>query len=319
LASETEHGGMRPLAHARFLIALLLATIAWWPSLRSVVRLALSNDNYSYVLLVLVISAGFLCLGDWTDLIERQASPVPIILLLTVLGLAAWGNYRRSPDSGDGPPTVSILCFVIFVLVVFLVIYRREAFARMRFPLLLLLLAVPLPSGVVSTLVAVLQRGSAEASYLLFRLFRIPVMRQGLVFSFSNIEIEVAQECSGIRSSTILVVTTLVLAQMFLRAGWRKAVAVLCSLPIAVAKNGVRIFTLSLLGEYVSTSWLEGSLHRQGGFVFFGLGLGMVIAVIRLLRREEGRGKSINEVFRNPSTELDARAKAGRQSGLSCK
>jgi exosortase/archaeosortase family protein len=88
-----------------------------------------------------------------------------------------------------------------------------------------------------------------------------------------------------------LFVTTLVLAQLYLRSTWNRVIAVLCSLPIAVAKNGIRIFTLSVLGEYVSTDWLEGSLHRKGGFIFFALGMAMVIVVIWCLRRREVRNR----------------------------
>jgi exosortase len=273
--------------HVRFRIILALAVVAWWPPLYSLVRLALSNENYSYVLLVLVVSAALGWLEFGRPRVEQQWSFPSVLLIATVLAAAAWGNYRAAFSGAGTRLSCAILCFTLSVLCVFVQVYGWQAFRRAPFPLLLLFLAVPLPSEVVSKLVAWLQWGSADVVYALFRLFRVPVVRNGLVFSLSNLEIEVAQECSSIRSSTILIVTTVVLAYLFLRSGWTRAIAVLAALPISVLKNGVRIFTLSVLGEYVSTSWLEGSLHHQGGFVFLALGLALIIVVIALLRMGE--------------------------------
>jgi len=148
---------------------------------------------------------------------------------------------------------------------------------------------VPPPDSVINSLITMLQWGSADAAYILFRLFRVPLVRDGLVFSFSRIDIEVARECSSIRSSTLLFVTTLVIAQLFLRSSRNKWIVVLLSVPVAVLKNGVRIFTLSLLAEYVSTGWLDGWFHHQGGFIFLALGLAIMLTLIWLVARTENR------------------------------
>ena len=281
--------------HTRFLIMLVLAIVAWWPPLRALVRLAIHNENYSYTLLVLMISGLLVCLEHWSPPSEPKWPLLVMSLTASGLGVAAWWNYRIL-GSEDYRLTVSVLFFFVFILVVFVQTYGGKSFPHMRFPLLFAFLAVPLPTAAVSWLVTGLQRGSAEAAYALFRLFQVPIVRDGLVFSFYNLEIEVARECSGIRSSTILFVTTLVLAKLFLESGWSMTIAVICSLPVAVAKNGVRIFILSLLGEYVSPSWLEGSLHQRGGVVFFAIGMAMVLAVIWLLRRGEEQRKSVRDL-----------------------
>jgi exosortase len=271
----------------RFVAALLLAIGAWGPPLRALLQLAIHNENYSYTLLVFAVSALLLGVERWGPPADQRWPGLNILFVVAALGVAVWRNYRVPVSFEDLRLTASILLFVIFVLVLFAQIYGWESFSRMRFSLLFLLLAVPLPPKVILRLVAELQRGSADVAYALFRLFRVPVARYGLVFSLSNIDIEVAQQCSGIRSSTILFVTTLVLAQMFLKSGWSRAIAVISSLPIAVAKNGLRIFVLSLLGNYVSERWLQGSLHRHGGILFFTAGMASVLAIIWLLRREE--------------------------------
>jgi hypothetical protein len=44
-----------------------------------------------------------------------------------------------------------------------------------------------------------------------------------------------------------------------------KTVPVLTTIPIAIAKNAVRIFTLSMLGIHVNSAFLDGRPHRNGG------------------------------------------------------
>lgn len=275
--------------HKRFLVWLILAVAAWWPALRALVTTAMRDENYSYTLLVLGVSVALLCFERW-DIPAKQTWPLPeLCLAVPVLAAAAWLNFRTSFAAGDSSLTLSIFLWIAFILAIFANVYGWRSFSRLRFPLLFSLLAVPLPERAVSALITTLQWGSADAASLLFRLFRVPVVRDGLVFSFTQIEIEVARECSGIRSSTILVVTTLVIAQLFLKSDSSKWIAFLISLPVAVFKNGLRIFTLSLLGEYVNTSWLDSWFHHQGGFIFLAVGLGMMLVTIWLLWRAEER------------------------------
>lgn len=275
--------------HRRFLVGLVLAIVAWWPGLRTLVSAAIGDENYSYTLLVLGVSVVLLCLERWPLPTREDWSLPALCVAFPVLAAAGWLNFRTPFRGGDSSLTISILLWIAFILAMFAHLYGRKGFSRLRFPFLFSLLAVPLPDRAISWLITALQWGSADAAYLLYRLFRVPVVRDGLVFSFSNIDIEVARECSGIRSSTILFVTTLVIAQLFLKSGWSKWIAVLVSLPVAILKNGVRIFTLSVLAEYVSTTWLDSWFHHQGGFIFLALGLAMMLVLIWLLLRIENR------------------------------
>lgn len=279
--------------HKRFLIWLFLAVVAWWPALRAFVRTAVADENYSYTLLVLGIAVVLLCLEHWPSPAKIKQSLSGLLALLAVLVASGWWNVRTPLRAGDLRLTLSILFWIVFLTAAFLREYGWQSLTRLSFPFLLSLLAVPLPTGVVGPIVVALQRGSADATYLLLRVFHVPFVRNGVVFSFSNVDIEVAEECSSIRSSTILIVTTLVLAQMFLKSPLNKLLVVLIAVPVSVFKNGVRIFTLSVLAEYVSTGWLDSPLHRQGGFIFLSFGLAIMIAVIWLFFRAESKESRI--------------------------
>jgi exosortase len=139
---------------------------------------------------------------------------------------------------------------------------------------------------------------------LLFRFFTVPVVRDGIIISIPGLTIEVAQECSSIRSSTLLIVIALILAHLFLHSRWRKILIVLAAIPLSIAKNAIRIFTIAELGTRVNPSFLHGTLHRQGGIVFLSLALLMLVVLLWILRKSEMRATMSN--ISQPHTDTSA-------------
>jgi exosortase len=115
----------------------------------------------------------------------------------------------------------------------------------------------------------------------------VPVTQDGIMLSIPGLDIEVAHECSSIRSSLMLIVTTMVLAHLFLHSWWRKALLIAAAIPLSVVKNGLRIFVIAELGTRVDPGYLDGRLHHQGGIVFFGTSLVAVIVLVSILKRTE--------------------------------
>jgi exosortase len=129
---------------------------------------------------------------------------------------------------------------------------------------------------------------------LLFRAVGEPVQQDGILLSLPKLDIEVAKECSSIRSSCLLVITTMVLAHLFLRSWWRNLVLILLAIPLSVAKNGLRIFVIAELGTRVDPGFLDGRLHRHGGVVFLGIALGAIVVLLAILHRGETRLQLLN-------------------------
>jgi exosortase len=146
---------------------------------------------------------------------------------------------------------------------------------------------VPLPQFVMNPIVSLLQRGSAASAHLLFAAVGIPVAQQGMLVHIPGLTLEVAPECSSIRSSLMLMVTTMLLAHLLLRSFWRKVLVVAVAIPLSVAKNGLRIFVLAILGTRVDPGFLTGKLHRQGGFIYFLIALSVIFVLVWILNRRE--------------------------------
>lgn len=187
--------------------------------------------------------------------------------------------------------------FVIGIVMIwmggFALLFGASSFRAALFPVLFLLFGVPIPEPLRSQIVSVLQQGSAAAAEAFFRLAGVPCFRQGLTFSLPGVAIRVAEECSGIRSSLALLITTVLASHLFLRSTWRKLLLCAAVVPLTVLKNGLRIATLSTLAIYVNPSFLTGNLHRHGGIVFFIIGLVPVALLLLFMQRSENRGSAV--------------------------
>ena len=213
---------------------------------------------------------------------------MPLFSLL----LLGWALAQREGLGANDYLSVAALSMVIWWIGVFIMLYGAGAYRRAMFPLFFLLAMVPLPRLLLDGVVGLLRVMSAGATFALFRMCGVPVYREGFVFNLPGLSIEVARECSGIRSAVDLLVLALFFGHLLLKEWWGKVLLVLSILPIAVVKNGLRIVTLSLLAVYVDRSVLGGLAHRRGGYPFFFVGLAAMGVVIWLLRKMERRVKS---------------------------
>jgi exosortase len=182
-----------------------------------------------------------------------------------------------------------MLSLVIWWLGAFIFCFGIPAFRSLLFPLCFLFWLVPIPELALNRIVALWQHGSALSASWLFSTFGVPVSQDGVMLSIPGLSLEVAQECSSLRSSLMLIVTSMVLAHLFLRSFWRKAAVVLAAIPLSIFKNGIRIFTISMLGTRVDPGFLHGDFHHHGGIVFFLLALFAVLLLLWLLNRSENQ------------------------------
>jgi exosortase len=269
------------------LFALLLSSLAiWWQPLLVTLSLALHSDAYTHILLVLPLSVALIYADGrrYGSDLSRSGFGLALLVVGLILRLSAWKMERLvSTDQAS----VSMFGLVIWWLGSVLVCFGYGVFRRLLFPLGFLFLLIPLPEGILSRIIDFLQHGSAWATTILFRMAQVPVARDGVYLAIPGLRLEVAQECSSIRSSMMLLLTTLILAHLFLRSWWTKTLLALAVIPLSLAKNAVRIFTIAELVVRVDPSFMEGRLHRNGGVVFLTLSVGVVICLLWLLRKTE--------------------------------
>ena len=278
--SFADHPNRRWLLFAAWLICSMVAS---WTALAALLRYSLGNDDASHILLIPFISA-WLMFVDRRRIFNSLSYDVAVCLTLLLPGMAVvlW-SIRTQPAS----PSLCAFGLVLIWIAGFALAFGKEALKAARFPLMFLFLFIPLPEAVLNRVVYFLQKGSAEISALLFGLTPLPVLRDGFVFHLPRFSIEVARECSGIRSSIALLVLAILVGHFFLRTWWKQLVFVLVGFAVMIVKNGIRIVTLTVLATYVDPGFLYGNLHREGGVVFFMIGLLLMVPVFWLLQAGE--------------------------------
>jgi exosortase len=185
------------------------------------------------------------------------------------------------------------VCGIVLIWIAgFVLIFGLHAIIVAGFPFGFLLLMIPIPAPALKHFVSFLQYSSAYMSGLLFRAFRVPALPQGLTISLPGIDIEVAEQCSGIRSSIALVLASGLAGFVLLRGSLNRLFLVFITLPIVVFKNAVRIVALSSLALYVDRGFLFGRLHRYGGLCFSFLDLAIVVPLLLQLHKSEARHRT---------------------------
>jgi exosortase len=150
---------------------------------------------------------------------------------------------------------------------------------------------IPLPDAVLDWLEKTSMAASADAAELYFSLMGTAMVRHETVFELPGIVIRVAQECSGIHSSLVLFISSILASHLFLRTRWRRIVLVAFVIPLGILRNGFRILVIGLLCVHVGPYMIDSSIHHQGGPLFFALSLIPLFLLLWWLRhRERVRG-----------------------------
>jgi exosortase len=140
---------------------------------------------------------------------------------------------------------------------------------ELRFPLLVLLLAVPLPAVVYNQITFPLQILASKFASATLPLFGVPVLRDGNIIQLPSISLEVAEACSGIRSLMSLLTAAIFYGYFLERSPKRRVILALASLPIAVFANGVRILGTGLAVQYWDPKKALGFFHEFSGWLIF--------------------------------------------------
>jgi exosortase len=250
--------------------------------------LAAQDNRYSHVLLIPVMTVFMVYLQRRRVFADPRYCPSKSAPLL-VLGIALYYLAQKQFPTLNSNDRLSVivLAMVLVWTAGFVLCYGAQSYRSALFPLSFLLLMIPIPTVALDNTVLALQEGSAVTTYALFKLFRVPVLWQHFNFVLPGVEIQIAKECSGIRSSLSLFITSILAGYLFLQSIWRRLVFSLFTIPVVIFKNAVRIVTLSCLGVYVDPGLLHGRLHHYGGLVFSLVSLAILVPLLFALQKGE--------------------------------
>jgi exosortase C (VPDSG-CTERM-specific) len=282
------------LAFIAVIIAAFALPLSW------LVGHVAQSKLHSHVLLIPFVTL-YLLYIQREQLPLRYVSAPGWTTLFALVGVAclagAW-QVRASSSAVSYNDDLALFAFSFVSLIVagdFFFLGRAWMKAA-AFPMAFLIFMVPLPDGVADYLENASKLGSAEVANILFALTGTPVLRDATVFQLPGISIEVAKECSGIHSSYVLFITSLLASYLFLRSPWRRFVLVAAIIPLGLVRNGFRILTIALLCVHIGPQMIHSVIHRRGGPVFFVASLIPLFALLWWLRRgEENKATKANK------------------------
>ena len=260
-------------------LAVLLAAgiVLYRGVLAKLVRDWTGNDDYSHGFLVVPLALYF----AWQQRarLERlPPDPSNLGLALLAAGLGMLGAGVLGAEL--------FLQRVSLLLVIGGTIAFVRGWAHLRalaFPVLFLLLMIPIPSIVFNQIAFPLQLLASQAGELSLRAAGVPVLREGNLITLSTTTLQVAEACSGIRSLISLLTLSVVLGAFTLRRPASRVLLAAASVPVAIAANAARVAGTGLAAHALGPEAAEGFFHTFSGWLVFLLAfllLGGVRAVL---------------------------------------
>jgi exosortase C (VPDSG-CTERM-specific) len=263
----------------------LILVAAFAGRLLDLFHFARASDLYSHILIIPAIALYLVALRAREVRAGSKSAWVPGVAFLAMgLGLVFLGRQTSQPADSIACSTLAFLALLAGGAFMFLGV---EFVRSLAFPLGFLIFLAPFPSAVEHGIGVFFQHASAEAAAVMLKAAQVPLFREGMIFRIPGIVLEVAEECSGIRSSVVLFITSLVAGSVLLRRPWTRAVLTLAVIPLAIIRNGFRILTISLLCVHVGPEMIDSPIHHRGGPLFFVLSLIPFFGLLVLLRKRE--------------------------------
>ena len=153
------------------------------------------------------------------------------------------------------------------------------------FPLLFLLLMIPLPAIIFNQIAFPLQLLASRAGEFAISTADIPVLREGNVLVLANTTLEVAEACSGIRSLISLLALGIVFGYFADSRTWVRTLIALSTIPVAIVSNGARVAGTGIAAHHYGPQVAEGFFHEFSGWVVFMVAFALMLALQQLIVR----------------------------------
>jgi exosortase C (VPDSG-CTERM-specific) len=265
-------------------------TLLFAQPLTRLVAYALNDQLHSHIPLVPLIAGYLLYIQPQRSIAAYRGSPAFTLMFsgVGVAALAASVAFRGTLTVNDHL-ALTTFSYVNFIVAGGFLFLGARWMALAAFPVAFLIFMVPLPDAATDWLERASVLASAEAAAWFFKMTGTPLVRDGTVFAIPGIVLKVAHECSGLHSSWVLFITSLLASHIFLDSPWRRIVLVAFVVPLGILRNGFRILVIGLLCVHIGPEMIDSVIHHRGGPIFFVLSLGPLFLLLWWLERSEGR------------------------------
>jgi exosortase len=219
--------------------------------------------------------------------IHQSWKGIPFILLgISILILGVYGADLF----------LSRVSFLLILAGLIWTLLGPQMLKTLRFPVLVLLLAIPFPQIVFNQITFPLQLLASKLASAILPIFGVPVLHEGNVIELPAMKLEVAEACSGIRSLMSLFTLAVFYGYFIEKSTMRRVLLALASIPIAVIANAARITGTGLCVQYWDPDKAMGFFHEFSGWVMFVISLACLYLVHRAMRLFSSRHVKVKAV-----------------------
>lgn len=263
-----------------------------------------NDENYSHGLLIPFI-IGYILFSQRERLAREPVKPATLLGAATVV-CALMGLWAGTAGAELFMQRISLVLILAGTVIYF---WGLRFLRLLLVPLILLLLAIPIPAIIFNKVAFPLQLFASRCAVWTMGLFSIPVLRQGNIIELLPLgaretkKLEVVEACSGIRSLMTLFTLAVVFAYFthpdrssngtgrsgmaFLKSYgfWRSSIIVLSAVPIAILTNALRVSGTGVLAHYYGVEVADGFFHSFSGWVIYVIAFLMLFGVGWVLDR----------------------------------
>ena len=283
-------------------LAAVLIVAGFWEPIGRLFDNWLTRPEYSHGLIIPLASA-YLIWQRRFALQRIQFTGSWIGFLVATFGVFVW-------IAGELSTIFAVTQFALIVVIAgtALALTGQSGFRYLWVPILLLLLAIPLPRFIYNNFSSELQLLSSQLGVFLLRLADISVYLEGNVIDLGHFQMQVVEACDGLRYLFPMMTLGLIVGYFFRGAIWQRVVVFLFTIPLTIVMNSVRIAMIGWFAEHGNTALAEGLLHDVQGWGMFMISAAIMMCLVYVFwrfRKDKAPWADAFD-FAGPTTEQEA-------------
>jgi exosortase len=265
--------------YCRGVLALLAClgsfVLLYWRVLGKLVHDWVTDDNYSHGFLILPLALYFAYeRRQHLKIAASKRTTLGLVIVAGSLGLLVAGTLGAELF-------LTRISIVGLLLGVTLFVWGWEHARILAFPIVFLLLMVPLPAIVFNQIAFPLQLFASRFGEWALQISGIPVLREGNIIILANTTLEVAEACSGIRSLVSLLTLGIVLGYFSDSRTWVRVAIAMATLPVAIVANGLRVAGTGIAAQEFGPETAAGFFHTFSGWLVFVVSFSLLFVIQR--------------------------------------
>lgn len=230
----------------------------YWPVLAKLISNLAHSEDDSFGLLLPLVS-GYIIYLKWPEIRRRPWQPSWAGLVVLAFGLSIYIVGELAAEL-----YTTRFSFVVVLTGLLCLAGGWKLVRLLGFPLLLLVLMLPLPELITNKLTLPLQLISSQFATDILQLLGIPVLRQGNIIDLGTRQLQVVSACSGLRYILALLALGCIYCYFYQRRTWKVTVLLAALVPMAILANSLRVTSMAFF-----PSLLKGFWHGFSGWLIF--------------------------------------------------